>query len=164
MPAEAPPKAKRETWADWLATDHPAARDYVTLEELLTLLPQEVAVNDVDARDLRHWQMNGILPYPKRTWHKGAVRALFPRQAALLTIFELRDLQRRGYALRQIGERLRVFVGAIYKSDPHDLAPIMVATARKHEDLIKRSVKRAEVSFIDEDDRNWTYVYIIPSN
>ncbi len=104
MPTEAPAKAKRERWDDWLPESDPDAHR-LTLPELLQRLRDQGV--KIHTHDIRHWQAEGVIPYPVKRWHDGATRALYPEETVDLLIY-LRQLQAEGHSLAEIRWRLRI--------------------------------------------------------
>lgn len=181
MPAEAPAKANRETWRDWLPE---GAREP---EELLTR--EDVAARLVDLgipakpSDLIYWHTAGVLPYPVKRRHTGATRALYPDWYVPL-IRELRTLQHEGYKLPEIAPRLRTTARLMlaYDNPPpltpeeqeawanrpqdlgsrlQDLGPQILAIARSHEHITGTRIAEVEIRFIDE--RGFPLIYTFPA-
>ncbi len=152
--------AKKETWDDWLPADRPGADRYLTIDELIGEL-QEFGIHDVEPSDIRYWQMQNVLPYPIKRWHDGATRALYPQDATLI-IFRLRELQKRGYTLRQITDRLRAWAAIMHDPDPHGIAPALIELAQRQAELTRRPIRYVQIHFIDEDGSEQAYSYDVP--
>ncbi|MDP9470571.1 MAG: hypothetical protein M3Q71_07875 [Chloroflexota bacterium] len=103
MSGETTPKAKPETWLDWLPAGAPEP-ELLSRDEVLARL-QERGV-DVSSSDLRYWEYAGVLPRPIRRWHQGATRAVYPGFAVPL-IADIRRRQRSRVPLDQIGPQIR---------------------------------------------------------
>lgn len=145
MPAEASTKpTTRETWVDWMPTEGRDealldAEPLLTRDELIADLKQ-IGV-DVTSRDLILWQSRGVIPYPQRKQHRGAVRALYP-QWMIDIVRMLRDLQGQGYKLREIGPILRSHVYHLFTLPPR--------SPRSQEVHDRRVAKRALFPLVDE--------------
>lgn len=61
---------------------------------------------DVDERDLRYWEAEGILPRPLRRHYQGATRAVYPSWYIDL-IYKLRRLQGYNLSLKELPQRLQ---------------------------------------------------------
>lgn len=77
MPTESPPKAKRETWADWIPPGWfgPTDEELITRDELLEQTRELGA--EIHPRTLQIMEKQGLVPRPVRRWHDGATRALY---------------------------------------------------------------------------------------
>ncbi len=96
-------RPRREDWRAWLEPGAPEPR-LLTGDELLATA-ERLGIK-VDARDLRYWAAEGVLPGPVRRRHHGATRALYPRWLVDL-IYHLRRYQDEGFTLAQLAPRLR---------------------------------------------------------
>ncbi len=124
MPTTTPPKAKRESWLDWVP---PEGREDALLDAEPLLTRDELVAelqrggDDVSSRDIVYWQTRGVIPHPQRQRHRGATRGTYP-QWAVNTIHLLKRLQNEGYKLREIGPLLR---GDVYhRFMPRPLTPV----------------------------------------
>ncbi|MDP9357791.1 MAG: MerR family transcriptional regulator [Chloroflexota bacterium] len=104
-PTEIPTKAKREIWNDWLPGEPSPEAQLLTLPDLLQRLRDQGV--KIHTHDIRHWQAEGVLPYPVKRWHNGATRALYPEEAVDVIRY-LRQLQADGYSLAESRWRLRM--------------------------------------------------------
>lgn len=156
MATKAPTTPDRETWDDWLPPNTPSADRLLTRDKLVAEL-HKFGVK-ADANDFRFWESVGVLPRPIRRWHDGATRTLYPK-TAMTVVMELRELQERGYTLKQIAPRLRLFVRSAWAADPHNIADAVNDLARRHEELTGRKIWRVDVQFTDEDNREERFVY-----
>ncbi len=94
---------RREDWRAWQEPGAPEPR-LLTTDELLATA-ERLGIK-VDARDLRYWAAEGVLPGPVRRRHNGATRALYPRWMVDL-IYHLRRYQDEGFTLARLAPRLR---------------------------------------------------------
>ena len=164
MSTRAPTK---ETWRDWFEWEegYDFENDEVTLDVLLESLQGYLKDEErVTADNIRYWQKIGVLPRPIKRWHDGATRALYPRWAAMETIFELLELQRRGYTLQQIKTRLHAWVFSLKRDDPLGIRENVAAIARKYEDLLETEVAEIELRFTATDGRERSYIYPASGN
>ena len=172
MPSTDTPTSKHETWEDWRKQIHPNFEESGIVEEYLTMAELIEQVNDildendatVDASTIRYWQQKRLLPSPIRRWHEGATRALYPKGAATHAIANIRYYQRLGHSLDEIRERIRNGVAALYDPNPHNLNPILIATARRREALTKTRVKTIELIFTDERGNQGRYTIENPTD
>lgn len=157
MATEAPARSTRETWDDWLPPDGPADDRQLTRDELVAEL-RAFGV-DVDADDFRFWESAGVLPRPIRRWYRGATRTMYPT-IAINAVMELRELQKRGYTLKQIAPRLRLLPRWAWSSNPHSIdTDDVAALARKHEELTGKKIWQVKITFVDEDGREDPFHY-----
>ncbi len=109
MPTEAstetPTKARRELWSDWLPGEPSPDAQLLTLPDLLQRLRDQGV--KIHPHDIRHWQAEGVLPYPVKRWHNAATRAFYPEEAVDVIRY-LRQLQAEGYSLAESRWRLRM--------------------------------------------------------
>ncbi len=164
MSIDAPPKAKRETWEDWLPPGASQPLNVITRDELIRRVRETGA--ELDSRDLIFWETEGVLPRPRKRWHDGAVRALYP-EWAIYFVVTLRELQGAGHSLREISTLLRrkfhlsLATGAYNEIDSTETSTIifhpeafitaLAAYARHHAGQVGREVARAQVTLFDKD-------------
>ena len=122
MPAEAPTKAKQETWRDW-APDAPEPSALLTRQELLDRLAREGF--PTTGNQLRYWQTAGLVPYPVRRRQGQAVYAYYPPWMVEI-VRALLDLRAHGDKLPQIRATLRGLAPAV--ANGSSWAGIMVVT------------------------------------
>ncbi len=104
MAANAPTKPKRETWRDWQPADSAEPATLLSREELIERVNRFGA--EVDEGDLRYWEYQTVLPRVVKRWSNGANRAYYPLWMVSIVVF-LRELQRAGLSLQEIGPMLR---------------------------------------------------------
>lgn len=165
-PLEGSTRPPKETWLEWIRELVPnfdeASLDYITIDALIEEVKKHVDREDdwVDAVTIRYWQRQGLLPYPVKRRHEGATRSLYPDPAATVLIVHLRRLQREGYTLEQIAQRLRGYLAMIYDLGPMDLWPAIRDAVRKREAHTQRPIREVLVTFINED--GWRMEYPFP--
>jgi len=93
----------KSTWTDWMpqGTTEPPL---MTRDELIQRLAHEGIT--VNYRNIEHWQLRGVIPYPVRRRHQGSTKALYP-EWMVDAIKQLRDAQSRGMSLVQIAGVIR---------------------------------------------------------
>lgn len=155
------PTKSRETWKDWF--DDADQVEHVTLDELF----QEFPLDGVTADKVRYWQKADVIPQAVKMWHQGATRALYPATYAFMVLAELQILQKRGYTLAQIRDRLRRRAHAWNlggRGDHHEWKPTASQLADEFEELTGNHVMEVRISFIDEDGETDTYTYDVGSD
>lgn len=71
-------KTRPETWEDWLPPEVPPdAVPTITREAMLDHLLHRRNIA-VTSRQLHYWEAEGLLPYPVRKHHEGAMYAFYP--------------------------------------------------------------------------------------
>ena len=174
------PKAKRETWRDWMPLGSPEPAVLYTRDELAARLQDRNV--PVTASDLRYWESAGVLPHTVRRWHKGATRSTYPEWMGYLAR-RVRQLQGEGYRLQQIQPRIRRIaqimlrppdgdaddavranlpfyqyaVGPEDLSLPFELSPALAELARRHEAVTGVATHHIEVRVVDDEGRGTTY-------
>ena len=123
LTTDAPAKAKRVDWRDWVpiegiteATND--AEPMLTRAELVAVLRD--AGEDVTERDLAYWQTREVLPHPTRRKHGRTILAVYPAWYPRL-VRALRRHQREGMTLDRIGPVLRVLTEQMFT--PRPLSP-----------------------------------------
>lgn len=104
MTANAPTTPKRETWRDWMPAGSTEPATLLSREELIERVNRFGA--EVDEGDLRFWEYRAVLPRVVKRWSNGANRAYYPLWMVSIVVF-LRELQRAGLSLQEIGPMLR---------------------------------------------------------
>jgi len=148
--AKAPPK---ETWAKWIprgAIEPPL----VTRDELIRRLSVEgIAVN---YRNLEHWQLRGVIPYPVRRRHQGATKALYP-EWMIDAIKHLRDAQSRGLSLDEIAPLIRAWAFTKAKipwpltKEEAEVRAALASYARAYEQRGANPIYAVSAALLDED-------------
>ncbi len=164
MSINAPPKSTRETWEDWLPPGASQPLNVITRDELIRRVRETGA--ELDTRDLIFWETEGVLPRPRKRWHDGAVRALYP-EWAIYFVATLRELQSDGHSLREIAATIRrkfhlsLAMGAYNEISPAEVSDLILhpeafttalaAYVRHYSRQIGKDVARAHVEFFDKD-------------
>lgn len=134
MPAEAPAKPKQETWRDWMPEGSAAPKMLFLRDEFIDRL-RELGVR-VDAPTLRLWERTGVLPRVVKEWRGDANYAVYPLWMMGVVVL-LRDLQREGLSLAEIGPALR------------ETAPSFISEAATIERLRERAGPTFDEEFAD---------------
>ncbi len=156
----------KETWLDWIQQVEPnldeASLEYITVDGLIEEVKQHVDSEDqyVDAVTIRYWQREGLLPYPIKRWQDGARRSLYPNPAATVLIVHLRRLQKDGYTLDQIAQRLRGHLAMMYDLTPLDLRPALLEAVMNREARTRHPIREVIVTFVNDD--GWRIEYPFP--
>ncbi len=105
--AERDAEGRRDTWRAWVkpAPDAPDP-PLLTRAELLATVERLGVQPPVDARTLRYWEAEGLLPRPTLAYHAGATRTRYPWWVADL-IIQIRRYQDRGFGNTEIRRRIR---------------------------------------------------------
>ncbi len=146
MPTAEKTKAARESWLDWVPEEGREdalldAQPLLTRDELVAELRR--GGDDINPRNLVHWQSVGVIPYPERRHYKGATRVLYPRWA-VNTIHLLQSLRDQGYSLREIGPILRSNVSRQFM--------VRARTPRQEEEQARRAARKALFPLVEEMD------------
>ncbi len=174
----------RETWIDWVPAEGREdalldAQPLLTRDELVAELRR--GGDDINPRNLVHWQSIGVTPYPERRYYKGATRVIYPRWA-VNAIHLLKSLQDQGYSLREIGPILRGNISRQFMTQAHtprqeeeqarraarlalfplveEVDPLIRSLARIHERLHGGQITRAEVRLIDDQEKGHVYPFL----
>lgn len=107
--ARAPAKSTRQTWRDW-APDAPEPDELLSRDELVERLASQGV--KVSVRDLRNWQVGGVIPYGIRKWDGDAPRSMYPPWMIDL-VRDLRAMQAQGVPLAEIGHKLQTRAPAL---------------------------------------------------
>ncbi len=170
MTTDAPTTPTRETWRDWSGGAEPPADELLTRSEFLDRLRQRGV--DVTESTLLHWERAGALPRPVRRWRGRTPATWYPEWLVPLAA-RIPGLQADGLELREIGPRLRHVVssdtaqvrvteettvvkyppGATTAAGKDDIAPALLALARRYERITGSRVVRVEARIIDEEGR-----------
>ncbi len=169
-----PTETKRETWADWIREIDPdydeAPEEYITIDELIQDVNGLLEFKHVEIKPstIRYWQSQGILPYPVKRWHDGAVRALYPSRAAYWAILHLRSLQMNGMSIEEIKPRAKEMllqrIALSYDPSPYALGPAIQDAIRKRDDLTSDPVTHVDVTFFSEKGGKQTYTFYPPED
>jgi hypothetical protein len=103
--ATAPPRAKRETWRDWMVPGTPEPTDLITRDEVIERLHDRGV--SVTPRTLANWESIGATPRPIRRWRDGAPRALYPAWVVDIAAQVPGMLRHEGIPLHDVGSDLR---------------------------------------------------------
>lgn len=156
---------RREYWSDIFPDAEHV--DQVTLNELIDFVAPRLKDGErVTADTIRYWQKAGVLPQPVKRWHEGATRALYPFPYAFMAIITVLDLQKKGYTLQQIAERLRrrFSVWRIQDEDPSDWKQTALRMADEFAEITGNIPKHVQIRFIDEDGEDNTFSYAVGSD
>ncbi len=98
---------RRETWREWVQwSPHAPDPPLLTRDEVLATVERLGVQPPVDARTLRYWEREGLLPRPTLAHHAGATRTRYPWWVADL-ILQIRRYQHRGFSNAQLRGRVR---------------------------------------------------------
>lgn len=147
----------KPSWTDWF--DDADQVPQLTRDELVDMFADE----GVNTATLRHWEGIRIMPPPVRRWHEGATRALYPAPYAYRAVLTILDLQKRGYSLQQIAERLprRFRAWQLAHSETAYLMPHATAIANEYTERTGNVIERVQITVIDDDGESETFSYEI---
>ncbi len=154
------PNHHEETWLDWMppGMTAPPPEELLTRAELLAEVRD--AGLDITPRTFRSWEALGILPRPVRRWHRGAVRATYPRW--LLHLVAVAHARRRDHwpapkiaadVRARTGEAIALGVMGRMEPLPDGLDAVLAQLAARHERFARTRVDAVEVRLLDDRDR-----------